>query len=190
VLSIVETEQLDMVRRLPGDLYSTAATLGAAALIGLVFDRLRMPGGFLLGGLLGSGTVHFFDWASGSLPNAVLIAGFIVLGGAIGSRFSGNTVRTLGAVFVTASAVIAIGFGISLVLAFGMSLVVGRSFAELTLAFSPGAIDVTAVLAFSLGLDSVFVAAHQLFRFCLIAATLSAGGWWFARDRKDDEETP
>ncbi|HEX5080165.1 MAG TPA: AbrB family transcriptional regulator, partial [Geminicoccaceae bacterium] len=43
-----------------------------------------------------------------------------------------------------------------------------QPFSQLALAFAPGGIDVMTALAFSLHLDSVFVAAHQLVRFAMI----------------------
>ena len=50
-----------------------------------------------------------------------------------------------------------------------VTAIVGQPIGDTVVAFAPGAIEAMTVLAFTLGLDPVYVALHHLARFILVA---------------------
>ena len=55
---------------------------------------------------------------------------------------------------------------------YGSGLIVGESFAQTLVAFSPGGLESMSLLSIALALDPLFVSAHHLARFILISVTL------------------
>lgn len=138
----------------------------------LVAHWLRVPGGLLFGAFVTSAGLHAFGIVTGTLPALVTAAGFVALAGIIGQRFVGITLAELGA---HAAAGLG-GFAISAVIAAaGAGLVATLTVIPLEpalVAFAPGALEGMTALAFGLGLDPAYVAAHQLLRFLAISLTI------------------
>jgi uncharacterized membrane protein AbrB (regulator of aidB expression) len=59
-------------------------------------------------------------------------------------------------------------------------------FANIAVAFAPGAQDTMMVLALALHLDPVFVAAHHVARFVVTSFAIAFGARWIARREKRD----
>ncbi len=152
-----------------GTLWEIALTLAGGTIGGIAFSFVGIPAGPLLGALLVSGILHGTGMVTGALAQPLLIAAYIVLGGLIGSRFAGTTLRTLSAMFAASLGAFAISLVVAVIGAWIAAWLTGQSFAQMVLAFSPGGIDVMTIMAFALHLDAAFVAAHQLARFLFIA---------------------
>ena len=99
----------------------------------------------------------------------LLIAAYVMLGGLIGSRFAGITMRTISAMFAASLGAFVVSLAVAAAGATFAAWLTGQPFAQMMLAFSPGGIDVMTIMAFALHLDAAFVAAHQLARFLFIA---------------------
>lgn len=154
------------------NLWNEMAIFVAGGALGLLLERVRFPAGMLFGGMLASAVLHVSGLVEGSVHSEILVPSQIVLGCLMGLRFSATNPRlllkalgpSLGA-FVIAVAISGVG-----------AILVWWFFAlplnQLLLAFAPGALEMMIILAFVLGLDPAFVAAHHLVRFIAIALTL------------------
>lgn len=153
----------------PAELWEMAVILGSGALGGVAFMYLGIPAAPMLGALLVSGILHGTGFVSGTMPQPLLIATYIVLGGVIGSRFGSTTPRTLANMFVASFGAFLVSLTVAAIGAWVAVELTGESISQMVLAFAPGGIDVMTIMAFALGLDAAFVAAHQLARFLCIA---------------------
>jgi uncharacterized membrane protein AbrB (regulator of aidB expression) len=98
------------------------------------------------------------------IPIAIALPGFLILGSMIGSNFAGTDktvlISTLGAgigsLVVSATAAIAI--------AIPVAFMVGMPVSQLWLAYAPGGVETTALLAMAMGLDAAFISGHHVAR--------------------------
>jgi membrane AbrB-like protein len=147
-------------------------TLAAAAAGGLLFRLLRVPAAPLFGALAASTAIHAAGLAAGVFPWPLLLAGFVGIGAIAGSRFAGTDLVTLRDTALASLGGFVVAVGISAPCAWLVATLLGRSFGEVMLAYAPGSLDVMTTLAFALGLDTAFVAAHQFMRFIIVALSL------------------
>lgn len=134
-----------------------------------VAERVRFPGGAMVGAMLASGVVHGFGLIEGRLPDIVLIIGFVVLGANAGSRFAGTRLDTLRRFFLDALVALVIATVVAVAFALLGSWLSGEPLAKVLVAYVPGALEAMTIMAFVLDLDPAFVAAHHLTRFLGIA---------------------
>jgi membrane AbrB-like protein len=137
----------------------------------------------MFGGMMAAAVLHLSGGVSGQMPPAILIPCQIGLGCFIGLRFLGTDVAflrkalapSLGA-FAIAMIIAAIG---AVVVSQGLDLPLG----QVLVAFAPGGLEAMTILAFVLGLDPAFVAAHQLARFLGLSLLLPLIMKLYLRDR-------
>jgi len=149
-----------------------AVLILAAVPIALLFSKLKFPAVWLLSGMAVSAVGHGVELSPGRLPDALGIAALILLGTLIGSRFSAVKPRAvlsylLPGLFVTLIAVV-----VSLLGAFASVWILGLSAGLVTVAFAPGGVEAMAAIAFSLGYDPTFVAAHHVFRLLVLSVVM------------------
>lgn len=156
---------------------------GGGAALGYLFLRLGQPAGMLLGSLLFSAVLHASGIVTTWLPAWMLVPGFLVLGGMIGSRFAGID-RALFMKIVAASvAALAAGLAVSLVAAFLLIEITGLPAGQVILAISPGALESMTTLAYLLGFDTAYVAGLHFVRFLAITAALPVLASWLKAPR-------
>jgi membrane AbrB-like protein len=136
---------------------------------GLAARLLRLPGALFAGSFAVSAILHGGGWVVGTLPMPVVIAGFVLLGAFIGSRFSGTDIWFMRQIAAVSLGAFMIGVAIAAAFAVLISRLTGLDFPQVLIAFAPGGIDSMTSLAVALHLDSAYVAVHQLLRFILIA---------------------
>jgi uncharacterized protein len=136
---------------------------------GLVFERLRIGSGMLLGALAFSATLHATSVAPGRLPAWFQMSGQICVGAWMGSRFVGFDWRLLGHSLRAAIGAFVLSLMISASFAYLTTLTLSIPFADTIVAFAPGAVEAMTVLAFALGLDPLYVGSHHLARFIVIS---------------------
>jgi membrane AbrB-like protein len=160
----------------PATLPLTVASPGEIAILvvggivgGVLLRQLRFPGGLFAGSFIVSAVLHGGGWIAGTLPLPVVIAGFVVLGAFIGSRFSGTDIWFIRQIAAVSFGAFLVGLAIAGIFAVLVSRLTGMGFAQVMIAFAPGGIDSMTSLAVALHLDSAYVAVHQLARFVLIA---------------------
>lgn len=155
-----------------------ALLVGVSAVAGLLFQRLRVPGGVLLGAMLGSALLHGSGLVDHRLPNWLLNAGFVVTGAMIGSRFAGVTLASLRAALRPSLESVALALVLSSAFAWAGGWLLGLPFGQLWLAYAPGGVEAMTIVAFVLGLDTAFVGTHHVVRF---AGLGFLARWWQPR---------
>lgn len=136
----------------------SVVVVGAALL-----DRLGVPAGALIGGMLAVALLQLFGPGGAAVPGIVRFAAFAVIGWDLGSGFSPGTIRLLRSAAVPVLAVV-----VGLLLAAGVVtwFLVRLGFEPVTafLAASPGGISQMAALSSELGANGVLVATVHLAR--------------------------
>jgi hypothetical protein len=145
------------------------ALAAGCVLVGLVFIRLKVPAGLVLGSMAAATAAKLGGLYDGSIPGPLVIGTFILTGALIGSRFAGITRKE----FVQAAkgGVIATGMtvGIVTLVAWAVSLLVDMPYGQLWLGLSPGALEGMGALGIALGYDTAFIAAHHVIRLLMLS---------------------
>lgn len=150
----------------PARVTDVAVLAGASAVAALVFERLAVPAGLILGACLASGALVLSGLVPPSFPDGLLIIiANVVLGIMIGTRLAGTGLADLRNIGGAALAAFLLALCLSLAAAGITSAVTGLPFALTTLAYAPGGLEAMTIMAFALGLDPAFVAAHQVARY-------------------------
>ncbi|HSI41092.1 MAG TPA: AbrB family transcriptional regulator [Xanthobacteraceae bacterium] len=153
-----------------------AASFMTSMLVGItgacLFERLKFPGGAIVGAMLASGVAHGSGLIEGRLPDMFMIVGFIVLGANTGSRFAGTPLETLKRFFVDALMALIIATAVTASFAILAAWLSGESHVKVMVAYVPGAVEAMTIMAFVLGLDPAFVVAHHLARFLGISLAI------------------
>lgn len=144
-------------------------------------EKLRLPGGWMIGGLVASAALYL----SGTVTTHLwpeLVAGVTVMLGAIaGSRFRPGDLALLPYLAKPALVAFAIAMGVSLAAASLVSALLGVRFIQALLAFAPGALDALVIIAFTLNIDPAYVAAHHVVRFVALVAAVPILARWLRR---------
>ncbi|QFR35187.1 AbrB family transcriptional regulator [Ancylobacter sp. TS-1] len=151
------------------DLSSFLLSLGVGIGGGFLAERARFPGGAMVGSMLASGVVHGAGLIEGRLPDIFLIVGFVVLGANTGSRFAGTRLETLRRFFLDSLAALAIATAVAFAFALLGAWLAEEPLPKVLVAYVPGALEAMTIMAFVLGIDPAFVAAHHLTRFLGLA---------------------
>lgn len=163
-----------------------ALMLAVGAVGSLICTLLRIPGGLLVGALLGSGLMHATGMVSGTMPAVILVLAYIVAGSAIGTRLRGMSISALKAICVPAIGSIFSAIIVAGLFAAMTARLTGLPFVEVWLAFAPGGVESMTILAFVLNLDPSFVSAHHIIR--LIALMLLSPLWTLGLNRQPSKE--
>lgn len=155
-----------------GDLLEVALLLLAGAAAGLLAGRVRMPGGIIVGALLASGLLHLTGLSTATLPPALLVPAFVVLGCNVGVRFRGTSLHTVREMTLVSVVAFVVAASISAVFALIAALATHDDPGKLLTAFAPGALEAMTALGFALGYDPAFMSAHHLFRFAGLSVAL------------------
>ncbi|MBS7542262.1 AbrB family transcriptional regulator [Ancylobacter oerskovii] len=154
------------------DLYNLLLSLGAGALGGFLFERVRFPGGAMVGAMLTSGVLHGAGLVEGRLPDLLLIVCFVILGANSGARFAGTSMATLRRFFIDGLVALTVAVSVAFLFALAAAWIAGEPLPKVFLAYVPGALEAMTIMAFVLGVDPAFVAAHHLARFVGLSLAL------------------
>ncbi|WP_108395533.1 AbrB family transcriptional regulator [Devosia submarina] len=145
------------------------AIAAGCVLVGLVFIRLKVPAGLVLGSMAAATAAKLGGLYSGSIPGPLVIITFVLTGALIGSRFAGITRREF--MMAAKGGVIATGMtvGIVTLVAWLVSLAVDMPYGQLWLGLSPGALEGMGALGIALGYDTAFIAAHHVIRLLMLS---------------------
>ena len=143
-----------------------------STLAALLAQRLRVPGGLIVGAMIGSGGLHAGGLVSLNIPDSLAIAAFIALGALAGSRFAGTELRQLKETGLAAIGAVIVATLVVSVFALAAALMLALPLGETIVAFAPGALEVMTILAFALHLDVAFVGTHHVIRFAFVSLGL------------------
>ena len=168
-----------------------ALTLAAGLVAGIGLNRLGMSGGYILGSMIASAALHYFEVAPGRSPGWFLDIAQILLGSWTGSRFSDFNWRLFWQICLGATLTMAASMAVTFAFALAASRMFGVSFATALVAYAPGGQDAMMVLALALGVDPIFVSVNHLARYFLVNLGLPFVILWLKRveaERKAVEE--
>ena len=146
------------------------ALLSSCALGAVVARWLRLPAYMLLGPMLVSAAIHLGGLTTGKPPGVLIAAAQIVVGAALGSRFSGVRIARIAHTLVIASALTLMLLMITLAFSLVLNWITGIPLPALILAFSPGGLAEMSLVALALGVDAAFVSTHHIVRIVLIVS--------------------
>ena len=145
------------------------AVLAACAVVGVVGGRLlRLPAYRLSGPLLASAAVHVTGLNESAPPWEVVAAAQVVVGSAIGARFTGVPIRRV--LGLMAAALVSTVLMLAATVSFALVLApaTGLDWRSIVLAYAPGGLAEMSLIALSLGIETAFVATHHVIRIGLI----------------------
>jgi uncharacterized protein len=149
-----------------------AALVVAAALGAVLAYRLRLPGGFLVGAMAVSGTLHATGLVKVNLPLPAAIVAFVVMGSIIGARFAGTDIWLLRRLTVVGLGALAVGTAVASVFAVAAALLLALPVGDVVMAFAPGALEAMTTLAFALNLDPAYVGTHHIARLIFVSLVI------------------
>lgn len=141
----------------------------AAGLAGAqVFKRLGTPAPALFGAMVAAAFLYGPGLLDSAMPHPVLIAIFVVLGSMIGSNFAGADMRLFVETALAGIGSLVVSGLVALAWAMPLAWLVGLPATQVWLAYAPGGVETTALLAMALGLDAAFVSSHHIFRVIIL----------------------
>ncbi|MHC8493675.1 AbrB family transcriptional regulator [Thalassospira sp. SM2505] len=171
-----------------GDSEAVQMSLGEGALTAicalltiLVFRKIRVPASYMTGAMAASMVLHVTGTVEGNLPGWLLAGSLLILGSAIGSRFSGVKLAVLGrlAVYSVLATVVVLAF--TGVIAWFVAQWLDLDFIAVLLAFAPGGVAEMSLIALALNVEPSFVAFHHIVRIFEIVLLAPIMAKWFER---------
>ena len=145
------------------------SVLGACAVVGVVGGRLiRLPAYRISGPLLASALVHVTGLSSSAPPWEVVAVAQVVMGSAIGARFTGVPLRRVLGVMAAALVSTVVMLAATVAFALVLAPATGIDWRSIVLAYAPGGLAEMSLIALSLGIETAFVATHHVLRIALI----------------------
>jgi uncharacterized protein len=161
-----------------------AASVAAALLLRLI----KFPASWMFGAMIGSSVLHGAGVIEGGLPPWVRAIALVGIGALIGSRFARMRLKTLLSHVNAAVGSFAIAVAISAVFVAVIALTTHVRFADIIVAFAPGAMDAMLALALTLHIDPIFVGAHHLSRFVFVTIATPGIIHLFGRPQEDVDD--
>jgi uncharacterized protein len=165
-----------------------AELLAAALAMALLLRLAKFPASWMFGAMLASGLLHGAGLIEGGLPNWVRNVALVGIGALMGSRFARMRMKTLLGHLNAALGSFAIAIGISAIFVGITMLLTHVRFADVLVAFAPGAMDAMLALALTLHIDPIFVGAHHLSRFVFVTIATPGIVHLFGRTQDDVDD--
>jgi membrane AbrB-like protein len=144
----------------------------AGLALGLVFERLGLSAPLMFGATFASAALHASGIVEGALPMPIQIAVQVLLGSTMGGRIAHIPRDELKGLFPLAIGGFAVSIAVAFLFAWPAAWLADVSYASGMAAFAPGGLEAMAMLAFAMGLDTLYVGAHHLVRFVVIGLAM------------------
>lgn len=165
----------------------TAATwLMVTAIGGVLLGRqLRLPAYFLLGPMLLSMAIHALGLSDFQPPVPLVNAAQVVVGMTVGCQFIGVGAKTVAKVLALSIGYVGILLSLTFTFAGPISVLTNQPIVALLLAYAPGGVAETGLIAMTLGIEVTMVTAHHVTRIVVVSAGagFAASRSSFGRDR-------
>jgi membrane AbrB-like protein len=162
--------------------------IAASIAVALLLRLLKFPASWMFGAMIGSSVLHGTGLIEGGLPPWVRGVALVGIGTLIGSRFARMTIKTLLSHINAALGSFAIAIIISAVFVAVIAMTTHVRFADIIVAFAPGAMDAMLALALTLHIDPIFVGAHHLSRFVFVSIATPGIVHLFGRPQEDVDD--
>jgi uncharacterized protein len=162
--------------------------IGASVAVSLVLRMANFPASWLFGAMIGSSVLHGTGLIDGGLPPIVRGIALVGIGTLIGSRFSRMKTSTLLRHLAAGLGSFAVASLITAVFVALVALTTHVRFADVLVAFAPGAMDAMLALALTLHIDPIFVGAHHLSRFIFVTIATPGIVHLFGRPQEDVDD--
>jgi membrane AbrB-like protein len=165
------------------------AVLAAAAIaVALLLRLANFPASWMFGAMIASSVLHGTGAIEGGLPPWMRGVALIGIGAVIGTRFARISRSTLVSHINAGLGSFAVAIAISAVFVTVIMLATPVRFADVVVAFAPGAMDAMLALALTLHIDPIFVGAHHLSRFVFVSITTPGIVHLFGRPQEDVDD--
>jgi len=165
-----------------------AGLIAAALAVAMLLRLLKFPASWMFGAMIASSMLHGAGLVEGGLPPSVRAVALVGIGSLIGARFARMKVKTLLSHVGAALGSFAIAIAISAVFVAMIALTTHVRFADIVVAFAPGAMDAMLALALTLHIDPIFVGAHHLSRFVFVTISMPGIVHLFGRPQEDVDD--
>jgi uncharacterized protein len=162
--------------------------IGASVSVSLLLRMVNFPASWLFGAMVGSSVLHGAGLIDGGLPPVVRGIALIGIGTLIGSRFSRMKSSTLLRHLTACLGSFAIAIAISAVFVTIVAWTTHVRFADILVAYAPGAMDAMLALALTLHIDPIFVGAHHLSRFIFVTIATPGIVHLFGQPQEDVDD--
>jgi membrane AbrB-like protein len=144
---------------------SDALLLTACAVIGYPLAKVaRLPAAALVGPMILSAVIHLKGWSTVPPPVELIAAAQVVVGTAIGARFTGLRFSHVWPYLLVAAGSALLMMAAAVVTAVAFAGLLGMEPAGLILALTPGGLIEMGLIALSLGVDTAFVSTMHVLR--------------------------
>ena len=158
--------------------------VGACGLGALLFHRLKTPAPSLFGAMLAAALLCGPGFVDTAIPEWLMLAILAVLGSMIGANFAGADMALFIETAKAGLGSLAVAVLVALAWAWPLALLIGLPVVQVWLAFAPGGVETTALLALSMGLDAAYVTSHHIVRVVILNLLVP---FWLAPFMKRDE---
>ena len=165
-----------------------AELIAASVAVALLLRLIKFPASWMFGAMIGSSVLHGTGMIEGTLPPSVRAIALVGIGALIGSRFARMKPKTLLSHINAALGSFAVAIVISAVFVAVIALTTHVRFADVIVAFAPGAMDAMLALALTLHIDPIFVGAHHLSRFVFVTIATPGIVHLFGRPQEDVDD--
>jgi membrane AbrB-like protein len=169
----------------PRELAELIAVAVAAALL---LRLAKFPASWMFGAMIGSSLLHGAGLVEGGLPPWLRGIALVGIGALIGTRFARVKASVLLSHVNAALGSFAIAIVISGIFVAVTTLTTPVRFADVIVAFAPGAMDAMLALALTLHIDPIFVGAHHLSRFVFVTIATPGIIHLFGRPQEDVDD--
>src|SRR4030081_1135727 len=165
-----------------------AELIAASVAVALLLRLIKFPASWMFGAMIGSSVLHGTGMIEGGLPPWIRGVALVGIGALTGSRFARMKTRILLSRISAALGSFAIAIIISAIFVAVIALTTHVRFADIIVAFAPGAMDAMLALALTLHIDPIFVGAHHLSRFVFVTIATPGIVHLFGRPQEDVDD--
>lgn len=165
-----------------------AELIAASVAVALLLRLINFPASWMFGAMIGSSVLHGTGLIEGGLPPGVRMIALVGIGALIGSRFARMKAKILLSHVNAALGSFAIAVMIAAIFVAVIALTTHVRFADIIVAFAPGAMDAMLALALTLHIDPIFVGAHHLSRFVFVTIATPGIVHLFGRPQEDVDD--
>ena len=165
-----------------------AALALAAVVVALLLRLAKFPASWMFGAMIASSVLHGTGLIEGGLPPWMRGVALVGIGAVIGTRFARIKTSTLLSHVNAGLGSFAVAIIISAIFVAVIMLTTNVRFADVVVAFAPGAMDAMLALALTLHIDPIFVGAHHLSRFVFVSITTPGIVHLFGRPQEDVDD--